>query len=174
MKPRRDLFFVRKYTKPEKIGSIYVNPAWQVDNSRSLWEVIEEIRLETFGITLQPDWIVVTAPNRGTYMDKVDGVEIYALSKAEIVKVIPWTTDEDFPIAPDRVLIDPLEEETTFISVDRPRATKGRVMETGADIREVDSGDVVHYTPYAGIEIEVAGKLLMLMTEDEILWRENG
>ena len=32
---------VRKYTKPEMIGSLYLSDAWRVDNSRSLWEVVE-------------------------------------------------------------------------------------------------------------------------------------
>jgi co-chaperonin GroES (HSP10) len=173
MKPRKGLFFVRKYTKPEKIGHIYTNPAWRTDNSRSLWEVLEETELPT-GVTLQPDWIVVTAPHRGVFVKYEGGIEIFALSKAEVAKIIPWT-DEDIPIAPDRVMVVPINEEPSIlVRLDKPEIVRGTVVEVGATTREgLTEGDVVGYTKYAGIEVELAGKLHILLSEDEILWREN-
>jgi hypothetical protein len=175
VRPRRGLFFVRKYTKPEMVRGIYTNPAWRVDNSRSLWEVLEETELETFGITLQPDWIVVTAPHRGTHIPSYDApYEVYALSKAEIVRVIPWTLDEGAPIADSHVMVVPLSEEPSkLVRLDKPESVRGTVVEAGTIMREdLTVGDIVRYTRYAGIEVELAGKLHILLSEDEILLRE--
>ena len=84
---------VRKYKKPEKIGSIWINPAWQVDNSRALWEVVKTSKManEWLGLEIEPDWILVTLPNRGTYSYLDDKDEIYYLDAREVVKWIPKT-----------------------------------------------------------------------------------
>lgn len=94
LEPLGTRILVRKYTKPEMIGSIHINPAWQVDNSRALWEVVKapQAAKDYVGLDIQPDWILVTLPNRGLYVEGLwDAAEHYLLFAEEIVKYIPKT-----------------------------------------------------------------------------------
>lgn len=199
VRPRRGLFFVRKYVKPEKVGSIYLNPAWLRDNSRSLWEALERTELPTLGLTVEPGWIVVTAPNRGVHVDSIEleetqdlfpeiyeemgatfrtrREEVYALSKAEVARVIPYSEDGETPeivMAPDRILVKMLPPETgSLLAPDWTFSTRGEIIEVGPEVREaLDVGDIVHYTEHAGLQVELEGVKHLIMREDEILWRE--
>ena len=86
---------VRKYTKPEKIGSIWLNPAWLVDNSRALWEVVKSTEKadKYTGLELLPDTILITMPNRGVFADLDEKIEHYFLFAEEIIKIIPWSSE---------------------------------------------------------------------------------
>ena len=82
-----------KYEKPEKIGSIYVNPAWRRDNSRSLWEVVEsnDASNTLLGAILEPGWILVTPPNSGVYLwHDSEHCEVFLLAASSVRSIIPW------------------------------------------------------------------------------------
>jgi hypothetical protein len=106
----------RKYVKPEKIGSLYVNPAWAVDNSRSLWEPLafsaRAIDFLMDGIGLERDanddralpyrealetlqCVLVTPPDRGALMPEVAGErEVFVLWADEVLRVHPYAVGE--------------------------------------------------------------------------------
>lgn len=100
IEPYGSRILVRKYRKPEKIGSILLNPAWLVDNSRALWEVIKVAPCKCtkkqpnkcpncyLGLEIEPDWILITLPNRGTHIPLWDQEEMYFLFAEEVVKYI--------------------------------------------------------------------------------------
>lgn len=82
---------VKKYMKPEKVGSIYVNPAWRQDNSRALWELVKmsEGAKKYLGLDLPEGSILITLPNRGVYLPTLDtDAEYYFLFAEEVVKWI--------------------------------------------------------------------------------------
>lgn len=105
----------RKYARPEKIGSLYVNPAWAIDNSRSLWEPLafspRAIDFLCDGIGLERDpndaraipyrealrslqCVLVTPPNRGALLPEVFGErEVFVFWADEVVKVHPYTVE---------------------------------------------------------------------------------
>jgi len=93
IKPLGTRMLVTKYKKPEKIGSLYLNPAWLVDNSRALWEVVATTPKanDYLGLEIEPGWILVTMPNRGLHSCLWDADEIYYLFAEEVVKWIPKT-----------------------------------------------------------------------------------
>lgn len=74
LRPLRTLILVKKYTKPERIGRLYVNPAWRVDNSRALWELVKSTPAaeEVLGTSLDRNCIVVTRPYSGVYVKDVE------------------------------------------------------------------------------------------------------
>lgn len=98
--PRHNLLVVKKYERPEKIGSIYLSPAWRTDQSRALWELVKVglCRRDPecgcpkcyFGMRLKPPCILVTMPNRGYHFHTEDGVEFYFLAVAEISQIHPY------------------------------------------------------------------------------------
>ena len=97
IKPYGTRILVRKYTKPEKIGNIWLNPAWLVDNSRALWEVVVSTAKaeEYLGLALPVNTILITLPNRGYHFPLLsEQDEHYFLFAEEIVKIIPWSGDE--------------------------------------------------------------------------------
>ena len=105
----------RKYVKPEKIGSLYVPPAYDVDNSRSLWEPLAFSRraidflCEGIGLERDPNdpkalpyrealetlqCVLVTAPNRGAVLPEVAGErEVFVFWADDVVRVHPWTVE---------------------------------------------------------------------------------
>lgn len=108
----------RKYRKVEKIGSIWVNPAWQTDNSRSLWEPIAysanaiDYLCDGIGIERDPNEpkalpyrealetrqaILVTAPHSGALMpvDLEGEDEVFLLWAKDVVRIHPWMEEED-------------------------------------------------------------------------------
>jgi len=94
--PYKTRILVKKYTKPKKIGSILINPAWRVDNSRALWEVVKAGKAaeEYLGLELPPNTILITLPNRGSFAPLDEKIEHYFLFAEEIVKIISWRDDE--------------------------------------------------------------------------------
>ena len=169
---------VRKYVKPEKIGSIFLNPAWRVDNSRSLWEVVEttEKATESLNYELEPAWILITPRNAGTVIDRredSDGFyEVFLLWAKSIVKVIPWTsTEEDVKMQPKTLWVRPETAKTNslLINPNPPRKTVGRVTRVHEDVKEIVTGDTVAFTEYVGVEMELGGSKLMVLKEDDVL-----
>jgi len=169
---------VRKYVKPSLIRGIHVAPAWRVDNSRSLWEVVETTPLATerLGYELKKDWIVITPRNYGTIIDRgedEDGFfEIFLLKVGWIVKVIPWTsTEEDVKMQPKTLWVRPETAKTNslLINPDPPRKTVGKVTRVHEEVREIEVGDTVAFTAYVGTEMELGGAKLMVLREDDVL-----
>lgn len=93
IRPLGTRMLVRKYVRPERIGSLYVPPSFDVDNSRSLWEVVKstEKANKYLGVGLQEGDLLVTLPNRGVYVEVDDAAEHYFLFAEEVVKYIPKT-----------------------------------------------------------------------------------
>ena len=174
---------VRKYVKPRMIRGIHVAPAWRVDNSRSLWEVVETTEKATKrrGYELEKNWIVITPPNAGTVIDRREDeegfFEVFLLWDHMIVKVIPWTTEaEDVKMQPGTLWVRPKYAEMSEFIIDPnpPRKTVGRVTRTAEGVKEVALGDQVVFTPYTGVEIELGGEKLLVFKEDEILAKLTG
>lgn len=95
--PLKTRILVKKYQRPEKIGSIFLSPAWLVDHSRALWEVVKASpKAEDYlGVALPPDTILVTLPNRGLHVILDEPEEHYFLFAEEVMKIIPlWDEDE--------------------------------------------------------------------------------
>lgn len=84
----------------------------------------------------------------------------------------------------DRLVIEPIEqEETTSFGIVIPDSAKekpqqGKVLATGAGRRdddgdridmEVSVDDVVLYAKYAGTEVKIDGKKLLIMKESDVL-----
>jgi len=175
---KRPLVLVRKYVKPKIIRGIHVAPAWRVDNSRSLWEVVETTPKATayLGYELQKDWIVITPPNQGTVIDRredEDGFfEVFLLWPWSIVKVIPWTTnEEDVKMQPGTLWVRPEEVKASEIIIDPKtrRKTVGKVTRTAEGVKEVRVGDRVAFTKYVGVEMELGGEKLLVLKEGEVL-----
>ncbi len=174
---------VRKYVKPAKIKSIWVGPAWRVDHSRSLWEVVETTPKATAQLryTLEKDWIVITPPNAGTVIDRredEDGFyEVFLIWAHTILKVIPWTTkEEEVRMQPGTLWVRPEVVKVSEVIID-PRTRKktvGRVTRIHEDVSEVSVGDRVAFTEYVGVEMEMGGEGLLVLTEKEVLAKVGG
>lgn len=106
VEPIGERLIVRKYVKPEKVGSIWLNPAWRTDHSRALWEVVKvseraQAFFESdaaFGERLEEDWIVITQPNHGVHAPPValsDGADAFLIHAQDVMKVIPWVPGEE-------------------------------------------------------------------------------
>ena len=61
-----------------------------MDNSRALWEVVKSSKKanDYLGLEIEKDWILVTLPNRGSYVELWDKDEHYFLYAEEILKYI--------------------------------------------------------------------------------------
>lgn len=185
MRLRGPKLLATKYTKPDKIGSIYVNPAWKTDNSRSLWEVYEtsEAANKVLRVDLEPSWILVTAPNSGVFYTYDESWrEIFILAASSIRRIIPWTTGEHMKIKGRRVLVRQDEAKKAHGSIVLPdvaqrRPVTGRIVERGDEVEDALSveGARVLYSVYAGVEVEVGGVQMMILEENQILgWPEEG
>ncbi|MBN2380099.1 co-chaperone GroES [candidate division WOR-3 bacterium] len=85
----------------------------------------------------------------------------------------------------DRVLVERLEEEESVGGIIIPdtakeKPQKGKVIEVGPGrkddsgkliVLELKPGDTVLFNKYAGTEIKVEGKELLLMREDDVMAR---
>jgi len=181
---------VRKYVKPEKIGSIFVGPAWRVDNSRSLWEVVETTPKATkrLGYELEEGWILITPPNAGVVIDRREDdegfFEVFLIWAHLIAKVIPWTTkEEDVKMQPGTLWVRPERAETSSLLIDleevgrtawTPRRNVGKVTRTHEAVKEVEVGDRVAFTRYVGVEMELGGEKLLVLREGEVLAKIGG
>ena len=169
---------VRKYVKPALIRGIHVAPAWRVDNSRSLWEVVETTPKATalLGYELEPKWIVITPRNAGTVIDRREDeegfYEVYLLWSKTILKVIPWTTkEEDVKMQPKTLWVRPETTKTSslLINPNPPRKTVGRVTRVHESVKIVLKGALVVFSKYVGVEMELGGSRLLVFKEDEVL-----
>ena len=175
---RGGLLLARKYEKPEKIGSIYVNPAWKTDNSRSLWEVVRSSPEadETLGTEVEEDWILVTAPNSGVLLTHDSKTrEVFLLTALSVLKVVPWTRgSEGVLVPPKKILVRMEEDEETAeggLVVVRAgaRNTSGEAVQVGEDVAEVSEGDRVFFSRHSGVSVEVHGSPHLIIDEDAIL-----
>jgi len=177
----RPFVLVRKYVKPKMIGSIHTNPAWRVDNSRSLWEVVETTEKATakLGYELEAGWIVITPRNAGTVIDRREDeegfYEVFLIWAYMIVRVVPWTTnEEDVRMQPKTLWVRPegryeQQEGTLIINPDPPKKTVGKVTRAHEEVTEVEVGDRVAFTEYVGVEMEIGGGKLLVLKEDDVL-----
>ena len=181
---------VRKYVKPRIIRGIHVAPAWRVDNSRSLWEVVETTPKATayLGYELEADWIVITAPNAGTVIDRREDeegfFEVFLLWAHTIVKVVPWATEgEAVRMQPRTLWVRPerVKKNSSILSLEddektawAPKKTMGKVTRIHEDVKEVSVGDRIAFTKYVGVEMEVGGDELLVLGEGEVLAKIGG
>lgn len=94
---------VRKYERPERVGSIWLNPAWRQENNRALWELVKSSdgANEFLGFELEPNSILVTPPRRGVHVSAVElppredgsSVEAFFVLAEEIVQIMPPTPE---------------------------------------------------------------------------------
>ena len=178
MKWLHPFVLVRKYVKPKLIRGIHVAPAWRVDNSRSLWEVVETTPKATvaLGYELEPKWILITPRNAGTIIERREDsegfFEVFLLWSHTIVKVIPWTTKEkDVRMQPKTLWVRPETTKTNslLINPDPPRKTVGRVTRIEESVSTVAKGDFVAFTEYVGVELELGGSRIMVLKEEDVL-----
>ena len=174
---RGSKLLAKKYTKPEMVGSLYVPDAWKEDNSRSLWEVHEttEGANAYLGMELGEEWILVTSPNSGVFLEHdAEGREIYLLAASSIVRVIPWSTGDVLPrLARKKILVRmEIQEETSgdlVILREGARSTQGEVVEVHEDVREVGVGERVCFTRFSGTKTTLGGEDFLVMDESSIL-----
>ena len=171
---------VRKYVKPEKIGLIYLNPAWRTDNSRSLWELVETTpkATEFLGYELLKDWILISPPRAGAWLedrrDDNGAYEVFLLWAHSIHKVIPWTLEEgDIPIQLGTVLVKPEKRDEDWggkiikpDTIQKP-SNIGEVIESR--VKGVLIGDWIVVASFSGVDMEIAGDRLKVVKEEEIL-----
>lgn len=74
----------------------------------------------------------------------------------------------------DRVLISPLDEPDTKGSIIIPenaktKPTRGVILEVGPNTTQVNKGDVVVYGKYSGTDVELNGREVVLMHEDDVI-----
>jgi len=84
----------------------------------------------------------------------------------------------------DRLVVEPLEQETTTVSgivlpeTAKEKPQKGSVLATGPGARDdqgrrivmdVQVGDIVLFAKYAGTEIKLDGKKLLIFKEGDVL-----
>jgi chaperonin GroES len=85
----------------------------------------------------------------------------------------------------DRVLVEPIEKEETFAGgalllpeTAKEKPQRGEVLAVGAGRRDdagkrvdmdVSAGDMVLFAKYAGTEVKLDGKKLLIMKESDIL-----
>lgn len=107
----------RKYSLPEKIGSIWLSPAWTRDHSRSLWEPLAwspsalDHVCEGIGLERDPNEpkalpyrealetgqaVLVTQPNRGAVLPvEIEGErEVFLLWASDVERVHPFILEE--------------------------------------------------------------------------------
>jgi len=167
--------------KPEIVKGLWMAPAWRTENSRSLWEV--EVTSDEANahvkMTLKPGWILVTPPNSGVFLDsawddKGMRYERFLLHAESILRIIPWTTDEDeMKTKGTRLLVRPdkvEEKKESMILVPEAfaqRPTTGVIFDVGDAVTDEDLvvGARILYSLYAGTDFQINGERLMLMEE---------
>jgi co-chaperonin GroES (HSP10) len=179
MKIRGAKLLVTRYERPEKIGSLFLNPAYLTDTSRSLWEVCvttDEVTLK-LGVVLEEGWILVTPPNSGVYFGRdAENREIFLLAASSIRRIIPWTTDvNDMILASRQILVAaPRREETrsglVVVRSDEEGGSRtGRVVAKASNVCDVAVGDEVLFSVHAGVETQVGGEKFMIIDEAAVL-----
>lgn len=95
IRPLGERILVRRYEKPEKIGSIILPDEVRADNTMSLWEVVEASAKakELLGVDLEEDDILQTRPWRGTFLNELepgDGPRYAFINASEVINIIKW------------------------------------------------------------------------------------
>lgn len=185
--------FATRYTRPPKVGSLWLNDAYLTDTSRSLWEVKEsplcdgacrtkprERRCANcfLGIILDPEWLLVTAPNSGVFFSYDAKMrEVFILAASSVRRVIPWTRDaSEVILAEGQVLVrtrrrdDERRGALFVVRSDEPSGSaSGEVVATAHDVEGVAPGDVVVFSIHAGVETEVGGERLLVVDEKSVM-----
>lgn len=181
MRLLHQLLIARKYEKPEQIGSIVVNPAWRQDNSRSLWEVHQTSPEANVALSteIQPDWILITPPRSGVFLDYDDeGRELYLLHAEMVLRVIPWTLGGEMPkTLGARLLVKPdtpTEKHAGLIEIPKTalkRPVTGEIVDVGDEVtsEELTPGVRILYPLYAGTDLEVNGEKRILIEEKQAM-----
>lgn len=188
MRLLHQLLIVRKYERPERLRSgLFLAPAWRVDHSRALWEVVqssEEANADA-RLTLMPGWIVVTPRNAGVFLDhetftredgRPDIRERFLLHAGSILRIIPWTSKEDIlnSVLGARILVKPDNHEEKSGPLYIPEGFKqppctGVIMEVGPDVKDLKQGERILYSLYAGTYLEIDGERRLLMEEKQAM-----
>ena len=180
MRLRGPKLLARRYVKPERIGAIYVPEPWRTEGSRSLWEVVESTfeADKVLKIALLPDWILVTPRNSGVYLERRDGVDIFILAATSVVRVIPWTSEENVNVKGKRIVVAPDAEKVkqgAIIMAPGPawerRPVTGTITEVGDEILDdmIVVGARVMYGIHAGTEMTVNGAKRLIIEESQVL-----
>jgi len=79
------------------------------------------------------------------------------------------------PLGP-RVLVEPITEPTSELLVEDitgSTPTRGEVYAVGDEVTKVKVGDEVFFKQYAGVEIEIANREMLIFQENDLLmvWR---
>lgn len=183
MRLLHQLIVARKYRRPERVRGIWTSPAWRVDNSRSLWEVVQSSpeANEMLQMDLEPGWIVVTPPRFGVFWEHVEVEneegrpeleERFLLHAAGILYYIPWTLGGDMPkMKGDRILVRPdrVEEKTESIIINpgliEKRPVTGVITDIGDGVEdsELVEGVRILYPLYAGTDLQVNGEKRIIL-----------
>ena len=109
LQPLGKRILARRYKKPEKIGSLWLNPVWRTDNSRAIWEPVafsrsaakdlrETLDSMGFGRLALTECLLVTPPHRGVGVEAVDMQDedgeqtlAYFIDGDDVIQVVPWT-----------------------------------------------------------------------------------
>lgn len=180
MRLRGPKLLATKYEKPPKIGSIFVNPAWRRDNSRSLWEVVEsnDASNDALGAILEAGWILVTPPNSGVYLwHDSEHREVFILAASSVRRIIPWTTEtEDMQMKGKRLLVkrdEPKKQEGRIVvpETSQKRPTTGVIVEVADDVvdKSLEAGVRVLYSLYVGVDVEVDGVKMTILDESQVM-----
>lgn len=181
MRLLHQLLIARKYERPDKIGSIYINPAWRQDNSRSLWEAVTSSPEANAALQteIEPDWILVTPPRSGVFLDFDEaGRELYVLHADTVLRVIPWTLGGEMPkTLGKRLLVTPdeaHEKHAGLIEIPKTalkRPTTGVIVDVGDECEnpELAEGVRILYPLYAGTDLEVNGEKRILIEEKQAM-----
>lgn len=185
MRIRGPKLLATRYEKPEMIGSLYLNPAYLTDTSRSLWEVCEttDAANAKLRVVLEPGWILVTPPNSGVFFrDGEDGRAVFLLAASSIRRIIPWTSDaSEIVLAPGQILVEAARrEEATrsgiiVVRSDEPSGTRsGTISAIGEGVENLERGSVVLFSVHAGVEMEVGGRRFLALDAESVLAQIEG
>jgi co-chaperonin GroES (HSP10) len=183
MRLRHELIIARRYEKPETWKGLYVSPAHRLDFSRSLWLVVRTSREATdwLGVELEPDWIVVTPPRSGVFLDLDDETrELFLLHAKLVLRVIPWTKEGNVPdiVLGKRILVKPDDPTRVGVKIHIPEAhlkrpVTGRIVALGPDVEKVDprivEGARIMYSLYAGTETMIDNVKHVIMDADQAM-----
>jgi hypothetical protein len=96
IQPRPDLLLVKRYAKPEKVGSLYLPDEWRDDRSGMLWEFVKAGRevFRTLGIKIPLGSIIKTRPGKvvdSGLLDEIDNKQLFFLKAEDCSQILPNT-----------------------------------------------------------------------------------
>ena len=180
MKIRGAKLLVRRYMRPEKVGSIHIPDPSRLDLTRSLWELeaTTPAANDALHCDLERDWLLVTPRNSGVYLYTNDPhVEIFLLAATSVLRIIPWTTEKTMNLKGERVLVTPEKEPERrgAIIVATPawekRPVTGIVREVGDEVNDADVvvGARVLFGIHAGTDLTLNGAKHLLLEASQVL-----